>query len=60
MLIIFGMSLHGLSVRPGVGDRVPTTVAVILKSAVQPVVAWVLTTRKTHDGGTHASAAVEP
>ncbi|MDR6508037.1 AEC family transporter [Arthrobacter oryzae] len=42
MLIIFGMSLHGLSVRPEIGDRVPTTVAVILKSAVQPVLAWVL------------------
>jgi malonate transporter len=42
MLIIFGMSLHGLSVRPEISDRVPTTVAVILKSAVQPVLAWVL------------------
>ncbi|MCT9869705.1 AEC family transporter [Paenarthrobacter aurescens] len=42
MLIIFGMSLHGLSVRPGIGDRVPTTVAVILKSAVQPALAWIL------------------
>jgi predicted permease len=42
MLIIFGMSLHGLSVRPGLHDRVPTTIAVILKSAVQPLLAWVL------------------
>ncbi|WP_026541117.1 AEC family transporter [Paenarthrobacter nicotinovorans] len=42
MLIIFGMSLHGLSVRPGIGDRAPTTVAVILKSAVQPALAWIL------------------
>jgi predicted permease len=42
MLIIFGMSLHGLSVRPGLGDRVPTTIAVILKSAVQPLLAWAL------------------
>ncbi len=31
MLIIFGMSLHGLSVRPGIEDRVPTTIAVILE-----------------------------
>jgi malonate transporter and related proteins len=42
MLIIFGMSLHGLSPRGTSGDGAPTTVAVILKSAVQPVLAWVL------------------
>ena len=42
MLIIFGMSLHGLSPRGGAGDGAPTLVAVILKSAVQPVLAWVL------------------
>ncbi len=42
MLIIFGMSLHGLSPRGTSGDAAPTTVAVILKSAVQPVLAWVL------------------
>ncbi|MFJ6535835.1 AEC family transporter [Paenarthrobacter sp. NPDC091711] len=42
MLIIFGMSLHGLSVRPGISDRAPTTVAVVLKSAVQPALAWAL------------------
>ncbi|MFF2028698.1 AEC family transporter [Arthrobacter sp. NPDC058192] len=42
MLIIFGMSLHGLSPRGGAGDGAPTLVAVILKSAIQPVLAWVL------------------
>ncbi|WP_087872066.1 AEC family transporter [Arthrobacter globiformis] len=42
MLIIFGMSLHGLSPRQDVADRVPTLFAVILKSAVQPVLAWLL------------------
>ena len=42
MLIIFDMSLHGLSPRGTNGDGAPTTVAVILKSAVQPVLAWVL------------------
>jgi predicted permease len=42
MLIIFGMSLHGLSPRGSSGDGAPTTVAVVLKSAVQPVLAWVL------------------
>ncbi|MDF2050665.1 AEC family transporter [Arthrobacter sp. Cr_A7] len=42
MLIIFGMSLHGLSPRGPNGDGAPTTVAVILKSAVQPALAWVL------------------
>ncbi len=41
MLIIFGMSLHGLSPR-GNGDGAPTLVAVVLKSAVQPVLAWLL------------------
>ncbi|MFF2346655.1 AEC family transporter [Pseudarthrobacter sp. NPDC058119] len=42
MLIIFGMSLHGLSPRGGSGDGAPTLVAVILKSAVQPVLAWLI------------------
>jgi malonate transporter len=42
MLIIFGMSLHGLSPRQGAGDRAPTLLAVILKSGVQPLLAWVL------------------
>ncbi len=42
MLMIFGMSLHGLSPRGTNGDGAPTTVAVILKSAVQPALAWVL------------------
>jgi malonate transporter and related proteins len=42
MLIIFGMSLHGLSPRQGAGDRVPTLVAVALKSGIQPLLAWVL------------------
>lgn len=42
MLIIFGMSLHGLSPRQGTVDRVPTLFAVILKSAVQPLLAWLL------------------
>jgi len=42
MLIIFGMSLHGLSPRQGTVDRVPTLFAVILKSAVQPALAWLL------------------
>jgi hypothetical protein len=44
MLIIFGMSLHGLSPRQGTADRVPTLFAVILKSAVQPLLAWLLAT----------------
>ncbi|MFF2319137.1 AEC family transporter [Arthrobacter sp. NPDC058097] len=42
MLIIFGMSLHGLSPRQDTVDRVPTVFAVILKSAVQPLLAWLL------------------
>ncbi|MFF1252216.1 AEC family transporter [Pseudarthrobacter sp. NPDC058329] len=42
MLIIFGMSLHGLTLRGGTGDLAPTTVAVVFKSAVQPALAWVL------------------
>jgi malonate transporter and related proteins len=42
MLIIFGMSLHGLSPRQDTVDRVPTVFAVILKSAVQPFLAWLL------------------
>lgn len=42
MLIIFGMSLHGLSPRQSTADRVPTLFAVILKSAVQPALAWLL------------------
>jgi malonate transporter and related proteins len=42
MLIIFGMSLHGLSPRQDSVDRVPTLFAVVLKSAVQPVLAWLL------------------
>jgi len=42
MLIIFGMSLHGLSARQSTVDRVPTAVAVVLKSGVQPLLAWLL------------------
>lgn len=42
MLIIFGMSLHGLSPRGSSGDGAPTLVAVFLKSVAQPVLAWVL------------------
>ncbi|WP_426228694.1 AEC family transporter [Pseudarthrobacter sp. DSP2-3-2b1] len=42
MLIIFGMSLHGLSPRQGTGDRAPTLLAVILKSGVHPLLAWAL------------------
>ncbi|WP_395400575.1 AEC family transporter [Arthrobacter sp. UC242_113] len=42
MLIIFGMSLHGLSPRQDSVDRVPTLFAVVLKSAVQPALAWLL------------------
>lgn len=42
MLIIFGMSLHGLSPRQGTGDRAPTLLAVVLKSGVQPALAWTL------------------
>jgi malonate transporter len=42
MLIIFGMSLTRISARQGRGNRVPTLLAVILKSAVQPFLAWVL------------------
>jgi predicted permease len=40
MLIIFGMSLHGLTLRGGTGEAAPITVAVVLKSAVQPALAW--------------------
>lgn len=40
MLIIFGMSLHGLSPRGTNGDGAPTLLAVILKSAIQPALAW--------------------
>jgi malonate transporter len=42
MLIIFGMSLHSLSPKSSNGDGAATLVAVILKSAVQPALAWVL------------------
>lgn len=42
MLIIFGMSLHGLSPRGNNGDGAPTFTAVVLKSAIQPILAWVL------------------
>lgn len=42
MLIIFGMSLNGISTAQGQGDRLPTLLAVILKSGVQPLLAWVL------------------
>lgn len=48
MLIIFGMSLHGLSPRGTSSEAAPTTVAVILKSAVQPVAAWLLATYVFH------------
>lgn len=42
MLIIFGMSLHGLSPRSSNGEAAPTLTAVILKSAIQPALAWLL------------------
>lgn len=42
MLIIFGMSLHGLSPQGSSGDGAPTLVAVFLKSFAQPALAWVL------------------
>jgi malonate transporter len=42
MLLIFGMSLYGLSAGSSRADRAPTTVAVILKSAAHPLIAWVL------------------
>lgn len=42
MLIIFGMSLHGLSAGQGSGDRLPAVVAITLKSGVQPLLAWIL------------------
>ena len=42
MLIIFGMSLHGLSPRGSSGDGAPTLLAVFLKSVAQPVLAWAL------------------
>jgi malonate transporter len=42
MLIIFGMSLHGLKPRQDSVDRVPTLFAVVLKSAIQPLLAWLL------------------
>jgi malonate transporter len=48
MLIIFGMSLHGISLRGGTGDAAPTTVAVVLKSAIQPVLAWALAAHVFH------------
>ncbi len=48
MLIIFGMSLNGLSTAQGTGDRAPTFLAVLLKSGVHPVLAWVLATFVFH------------
>lgn len=42
MLIIFGMSLNGLAVGQSAGDRVPTLLAVLLKSGIQPLLAWLL------------------
>jgi predicted permease len=42
MLIIFGMSLHGLSPRASSSESAPTALAVVLKSAIQPGLAWVL------------------
>jgi malonate transporter len=42
MLLIFGMSLHGLAPRGTNGDGAPTLLVVILKSAVQPALAWAL------------------
>jgi malonate transporter len=42
MLIIFGMSLHGLSAGSNRTDRGPTMVAIILKSAVHPLLAWLM------------------
>ncbi|KQQ89699.1 AEC family transporter [Arthrobacter sp. Leaf137] len=42
MLIIFGMSLHGLSPRASSSDSAPTFLAVVLKSAIQPALAWTL------------------
>lgn len=44
MLIIFGMSLHGLAPRAHAADIAPISVAVILKSIVQPLLAWMLAT----------------
>jgi predicted permease len=34
--------LHGLSAGQGAGDRAPTALAVILKSVVQPALAWLV------------------
>lgn len=42
MLLIFGMSLHGLSPRGSSGDGAPTLLAAFLKSVAQPVLAWAL------------------
>ena len=42
MLIIFGMSLHGFGTEEKGSDRGPTTVTVIAKSLIQPVLAYVL------------------
>ncbi|WP_240614942.1 AEC family transporter [Arthrobacter ruber] len=44
MLIIFGMSLHGLAPRAHAADIAPIAVAVTLKSVVQPLLAWMLAT----------------
>jgi malonate transporter len=44
MLIIFGMSLHGLTIGRNHTDWVPTTAAILLKSAVHPLLAWALAT----------------
>lgn len=44
MLIIFGMSLHGLAPRAHAADVAPVAVAVTLKSVVQPLLAWTLAT----------------
>ncbi|WRH26318.1 AEC family transporter [Arthrobacter sp. JZ12] len=42
MLIIFGMSLNGLRIRAQRKEWAPTTLAVLLKSAFQPALAWIL------------------
>ena len=42
MLIIFGMSLHEFGTGNSSADRAPTALAIFLKSAAQPALAWAL------------------
>lgn len=42
MLLIFGMSLQGFSAGDGILDRSLTVLSVVLKSFVQPALAWLL------------------